>query len=699
MKGARKPIIGLPSFLKRGQGRLLLVSLLLVVVVVFGGLQIWRRAREPLLEVVKGGYWEEINKGLNSASVTTLAIDPSDPAIIYAGVESDGVFKSSDGGSSWGPINKGLTSPMVNTLVVDNTNPTTVYAGTRGKGVFKSTDGGLSWTPTGEGLDNPNIITLTLDTANPKILYAGTFEGVFKTLNGGSNWVSINKGLSQEPDEYSSEPFTPPILSIAVDPANTQVVYAGAFGAFFKSLDGGENWTMINVYEGGMWNTVIASLVIDPVSTTTIYAGTGAGVFKSTDGGTNWVYMKDTDVSEKSDGFKQSGGSPALAIDPSKPFVVYVGVDGGGIFKTSDGGNSWVQVNTGLTTKVVSALVIHPDNTYIIYAGTLGGGVYKSIDGGSSWSSTPLETATTYTVSFNPQSPATFYAGTAGGLFKSTDGGSSWSVMDSGLVNPVVLVLVVDPVTSANLYAGVEDRRTFNKLGMGVLKSTNGGMSWSESNSGLTNLGVQVLTINPKNPEVIYAGTYSGVYKTTDGASSWNVLSGSIMGVSTLPDITSLTVDSINPDIVYAGSIGGIVYKSIDDGTSWESVSIQGTKSTVKAIVVDPVNSKILYAGAKDGLFKTIDGGVSWSSISSGLTNTNIYAIVINPVNPQVLYVGTAGGVFKSTDGGSTWREMNTGLRNTLVLALTLNPENPDIIYVGTAGGVYRWVPEIRNKK
>lgn len=111
--------------------------------------------------------------------VSALAIDPTDPNILYAGLRNDGVFKSTDGGQTWTPSNTGLTTLFISTLVIDPTNPMILYAGIDSGGVFKSTDGGQTWTPSNTGLTNLIVKALVVDPLDPQILYAGTLGGVF----------------------------------------------------------------------------------------------------------------------------------------------------------------------------------------------------------------------------------------------------------------------------------------------------------------------------------------------------------------------------------------------------------------------------------------------------------------------------------------------------------------------------------------
>jgi len=186
-----------------------------------------------------GGSWSPANSGLIltfTPIVTTLAIDPSSPATVYAVTFMGEVFKSIDGGGgwsrSWNPVQTGM---YVDTLVIDPSNSATVYVGAGGK-VFKSTNGGGSWSLANSGLPNDIILKpLVIDPSNPATLYVGVYGGqnqngraVFKSTNGGGSWSPAIDGLS-----------TSHVSALTIDPSNPATLYAGTFGVLYKSTNGG----------------------------------------------------------------------------------------------------------------------------------------------------------------------------------------------------------------------------------------------------------------------------------------------------------------------------------------------------------------------------------------------------------------------------------------------------------------------------
>lgn len=297
------------------------------------------------------------------AEVLSLAMDPTNPATIYAGTYGSGVFKSTNRGASWSAVNTGLTDPYVIALVINPTNPNIIYAGViLTGGVFKSTNGGASWSF--KGLGGSYVAALAADPSNPNNIYENgydcldpdsCFSEVNKSTDGGESWNWVLRGRA----------FAGPL---AIDSRNPAAIYMGDFGGILKSTDSGASWNEFNV---GQPSTQVNALAIDRSNPNTIYAGTGdccgispdLGVFKSTDGGATWngVGPANTFVA-------------ALAADLRDPNAIYAGTVGWGVFKSTDAGASWSPFNDGLTNLFVLTLAIDQSGTQL-HAGT-GAGVF-----------------------------------------------------------------------------------------------------------------------------------------------------------------------------------------------------------------------------------------------------------------------------------------------------------------------------------
>ncbi len=486
-----------------------------------------------------GDSWTPINAGLEARAVAAVAIDPSAPSTLYAGTQTT-LFKSTNEGQTWTHIATDMSALVFAALAIDRSKPSTVYAATYAYdylpgGIFKSVDGGSHWQPArGPGFHNRDAYCLALNPSNPSVIYAGTQQGIAVSTNGGVTWADRGGAL--------------PVLALAIDPSSPSTVYAGTSGGgIFKSIDSGLNWTAGNA---GLFASRVRALALDPSGQTTIYAAHGAGISKSEDGGASWV---------------ATGGSPptffvnGLAMDPSAATTLYAATDAG-VFKSLDAGDRWTAANSGLTepggvVQSVTSLAIHPSAPATLYAGTYSG-VVKSLDGGASWAvggALPADWMSVYGLVIDPSSPATLYALTNGGVFKSVDGAANWT---ESLTHRFVSALTIDRSAPSTLYAASD----------GIWKSTDGGMSWNSMPASPANTTVTALVLDPRSSAVLYAaggvadrsaGAGGGVFRSTDGGETWVAINEGM----TAEEVGALVQDPATGTRLYAGTIGGGVFE------------------------------------------------------------------------------------------------------------------------------------------
>ncbi len=303
----------------------------------------------------------------------------------------------------------------------------------------------------------PTVIAVAVHPTNPQIVYASSSKGVFKTRDGTATWAPLNEGL-----EHSQ------VLAFAIDRTATSTIYAGTFAnAIYKSNDGGQQWRPANV---GMKEhvSVVNAFAIYPRNSQEIYAATTVGVFRSTDGGNLWV--------ETVHGM-ESVYVVAIAFDPQTPDILYAGTSGG-MYKSRDRGSRWEIVNQGLIERAVgsamklgvNAISVNPDQPDNLVIAT-GKGIYLSHNGGGSWESRTTGSSVPFTTSLqrDPADGARLYAGGDSGVFISTDGGNTWGPVSTEPRPGVVRALAVDPTTPGVVYAGTQ---------RGLLKSTDSGGTW-----------------------------------------------------------------------------------------------------------------------------------------------------------------------------------------------------------------------------
>ncbi len=298
---------------------------------------------------------------------------------------------------------------------------------------------------------------------------------------------------------------------------------------------------------------------------------------------------------------------------------------------------------SGLGGQNISALVIDPLTPTTVYAGVLGGGVFKSTDAGETWNpiNSGLTTLLIRALAIDPQTPTTLYAGTSGaGFFKTTDGGANWVLLDDTRMNGnFVFDIAIDPQTPSTIYVGGN--------GEAVLKSADGGETWVSSGP----VSSQAIAIDPVTPTTLYAGTDIVVRKSVDGGASYADTPAQPFS------IFDITIDPTTPSTVYVSArpwrttdTGGVL-KSTDGGASFTPVTV-GVAEMARAVAIDAASPSTLYAallptGAPEaGAFRSTDGGASWTSINSGLESVGVRSFAIDSVATGQVYAATTGGVF-----------------------------------------------------
>jgi photosystem II stability/assembly factor-like uncharacterized protein len=583
---------------------------------------------------------------------TPLAVDPQNSYTLYSFGSGCNLSKSMDGGLTW--WNLGTAAPPVPwdddpSLVFDPSNPRTLYFGCRPWGIFKSTDGGVTWSAANSGLPAENgyvpISALLIDPHSPSTLYAaaGWDLGLFKSTDGAASWNPIWNSAD------SGLPANRRLTSVAMDPQNTKTLYVvAALGMVAKSIDGGGSWAVVGSLPGSFGPR---GLVVDPQDSGVLYASTDRGVEKSTDAGGSWSLV-----------LSRAPSYPLwLAVAPAAggPSAVYAGGDWRGILKSSDGGATWARANSGLIITSIDSLAIDPQNGQTLYVGLNGAGLFKTTDGAASWSPTPSLEAF-YAVAVDPRNEGTVYAWDGNGVRKSVDGGQSWAkirpVGDAGS-------LAIDTQSPDTLY--------YSYSSGGVLyQSMDGGAHWA-SLSGFP--GFASVATDPQNSGTVYAGSVagvsggrassmsSGVVKSTDGGQTWS-------GVNTLwrmVSVSKIVVDPSDASVVYAATttfdcwdyicdvdltdpklcnaLG--LYKSSDGGATWVKLDVPGGADYTQLLGIDRQGA--LYVSSLNQFAKSQDGGATWNALpSTGLPF--ISTLAIDPLDSNHLFAGTYGrGLFE----------------------------------------------------
>ena len=309
----------------------------------------------------------------------------------------------------------------------------------------------------------------------------------------------------------------------------------------------------------------------------------------------------------------------------------------------------------------IVVLQLHPNNPDIMYVAT-NDYIYKTRDAGRTW--TNLSQGMSYSrviaMAIDPVYPATVYAGTKGdAVYKSHDGGQRWTSMRSGLDD-----VTITSVVNQFLFDPADAQHIFLATTMGVFETKNGGVQWTKKMKGMKEvLMVVTLGMDPARPSILYAGTSGGVYKSTDQAGHWEKMNNGLVPPDMLKtsralNVTAILVDPYEPDTVYVASLAGL-YKSTDGATSWKRIGESLADQMIIAMVLDRTRRGVIYITGRDGVHRSEDAGATWKLINNGLATTNIRTIAQSATDPKLFYAGTNGsGLYRSKDAGETWESM-----------------------------------------
>jgi photosystem II stability/assembly factor-like uncharacterized protein len=650
----------------------------------------------PAVTQAAVNYWTSI--GPQGGVVNALVVDVANSSVLYAGTAGGGVYKSADGAATWRPANVGLlplnptgTDADVLSIVQDRAHPSTLYAGTR-RGVFKSVNGAATWyrLVSTSYLDDsfPSIAVLP---GNPsRVFWIDSVVGVFGTLDGeiragmmlfrtltpsalagdalsGTAFVGTDSGVafSRDGGVTWAGPLGPPsVRSIAVDPSNSALVYAGTgSGTLFRSSDAGQTW----VPWGGMnFLAPVRVIRVDPASGLHLFAGTLQAGFESLDGGATWRPVALGSV-----------GLADVAFDSSNPGKLYAATIGKGVSRSLDAGATWTTVTAGLPGVPISSLASDLRVPATIYAGVsttfdalksqsrFPGGLYRSDDAGATWAFSPIADG------FDPQylaidsgSPSIIYAGgngfsTTNGLYRSADGGNTWTALTSfpGPAfggKPEVTSIAAVPGRPGSLYVTADTGPFPGSSNGGLFRSFDAGDTWQRLYDG----SAGPVAVDPTAQATVFLAVHEtvfGILKSTDGGATFHPTVGSPA------EVAALQIDPASPSNVYAteifsdspwdygdptfGNLFG-VFRSVDSGVRW----MKGPQAETLSgpLLADASIPGVLFAGGYGQVSRTADGGSTWSSLGSGLDGRRVTSLAVDPTTPQGLYAGTSsGGIFR----------------------------------------------------
>lgn len=733
---------------------------------------------------IASGQTFDFNGSPVSGRVTGIALDPgyngTSNQTVYVGSANGGVWRSIDNGTNWIPLMDNQPSLAVGAMAIDPTNPNVMYVGTGegnragdtyyGQGLLKTTDGGNSWiqilgpvsttAPNLPSFVNCSFLAIEIDPSNTQTLYAATNVGLMSTASGGNGVVPIgNRGIWKSSDGGINWRNVNPGnfdvdrsgTDVLVDPRKPQRVFSAVLNlGIYRSEQGGElnTWTKL---EGG-WpaaNTTSPTFTrvemavgppIQPSTESTIYAAFAdpndnlLGIWRTTDGGNNWTKV----ITPQTTG--QVGYNLAIAVDPTDANVVYYGTsannlnNGGTLFRSTNGGQSWTDLsqgdgNVGLHADT-HAIVVSAANRNILFTGN-DGGVWRTNNATANtvvWKSlNPNLNITQFqSIALHPTNPNFVMGGTQDNGTNIFTGSLSWDLTRGG-DGGFALIDQSNPQVLYHTFFN-QNNSGGQRAQIGPEISLNGGTTWSRRGcfgctafQGTFNPADRVSFYAPmalhtgftgQSGNVVYLGTHR-LYRSADQGGTWSGVGPSSDGFGA--DLTKgsgrLTAIAAHPsrinneEVVWTGASDGAVQITTNAGSGASAVFTNITKNPlpnrfVTDIALDSTNSQravVTFSGFNTNtpttpghIFLTFDRGNTWTDISGNLPDTPANSAAIHPANPNTIYVGTDLGVFQTTDGGATWVRLGNGMPRVSVLMLRYQAATNTLFAATHGRGVFR---------
>jgi photosystem II stability/assembly factor-like uncharacterized protein len=595
--------------------------------------------------------------GPDGGNVRSLAYDPSDPNRLMLGTSAGQIFVSPDGGKSWSPLAHLGTGDdlVIDHIVFDPTNTKIIYAAGWGLyhddegDVFRSDDGGTTWTAL-KGAHGKSIRALSMAPSDHNVLVIGALDGVFRSQDAGATWVKMTP---ENPEVLENNASLKNFVSVAVDPTNPDIVYAGTRHLAWKTSNGGKDWH--NIKDGMLDDSDVFSIIVDPKTPSRVYASACSGIYKSDNG---------ADLFHRVQGLPHSAiRTRVLKQDPVRPSIVYAGTTGG-MWKTVDGGAKW--------TLVTSADVVVND------------------------------------VLIDPRNPDRVLIATdRGGVLASNDGFVKYAASNRGFSHRMVSSVVPDRKDKNRLYVGIVN----DKVHGGMFTTDDVGKTWLQVSKGLGDR--DILSLQQADNGVMYAGTNHGIFFLTSLLGTWQpavMINGPVpewqpkpepvaapepvatkskkkgttptrkpvaksakkepvevpIPIAIAPRVRSL---QITDKAWYAATNEGL-FISVDGGEKWYGTPVDGQSDFVAA---NDYPDGTLTLATITRAFLSRDGGRTWTDVTIPKYVTGIYNFTMAP--DSSLWLATREGAAQSPDGGKTWNHVLSGLPTKHVLAVKYDPD------------------------
>ena len=563
--------------------------------------------------------------------------------------------------------------------------PLTYFAGYTGGDLWRTDDAGINWRNISDGqFTSSSLGAIAVAPSDPNVLYVGSGEhairgqsspygdGVYKSTDQGRTWTNVGLAATRQ------------ISAVRVHPTDPNVVYVAAQGdrwkgtaerGIYRTRDGGTTWTL--VLKGMNATSGASDLSMDPSNPRILYAafwdhqrtpwfvrsgGAGSGLWKSTDGGDTWTRL--------TQGLPALMGKIGVAVSPAQSDRVFAIIEAekGGLYRSDDAGRTWRLLSSDRLIQTRSwyymNVIADPANADVVWV--MNAPILRSIDGGATFATVPAMHGDNHALWIDPTDARRMINGNDGGASISLDGGRSWSTQDNQPTAQFYHVTVDDDFPY-KLYSGQQDNSSVVIRSRGTGGSIGTRDWWDGAGCESANIGVSA-----KDPRFVYGGCYQGLIDELDQRTmlTRDIMPWPEMNLTEPTDRTRyrfnwtapILVSEHDANVIYHG--GNVLFRSTDRGTTWKPISPDLTRD-------DP---------ARQGW----GGGPITNEGAGGEVYGTIFVIHESPHDARTVYVGTDDGLVQLTrDGGATWTNVTPPVAGDgLVNEIEVSPFDPATVWV-----------------
>ena len=630
--------------------------------------------------------WRQV--GPPGGTVISLAADPQNAQKLYLGTSDGHVFTSGDEGSHWRLLSRIGTGQddVITHIVVDSRDSNRLFASTwtlysGGGGVYRSDDAGRSWRLI--GLAKETVRALAQSPSNPKIFAAGSLTGVYRSTDEGKTWERITPEHHEDLRNFDS---------VAFDPRDANIIYAGTYHLPWKTADGGKHWTSIKA--GMIDDSDVMSIIVDAADPSNVHATACSGIYRSVDSGSTW---------------KRYGGIPfvyrrtqLIRQDPRHPDTLYAGTTSG-LWKTTNEGSEWKRLTP--LDWVVNAIVIDPKNSDRVIIGTQREGVQISENGGATFTAANsgfnhqhiLDVATDRE---HPERTLVVLTFDENAFLATKDGGASWSTLGPGLKRTEVRHVYAAPTgwwASLNKggFAKYEDAQ-HKWIKAGLLEGaaaaparTSPKARKASARQPAASAGGKLMPYQVNDLAFAganwFAATSGGLLVSHDKGATWRVAGSEPL----LQQASQSLEGSSDGSQIWAVSGRNLLYSS-NGGAHWEARDIPF--AAAGNLRIYHVNDANLFITSNMGLYLSRDSGRTWNR--EQVQDLQFQAVAGS--GKALLVSLQRRGLLASFDEGKSWQRINDPLADEFFPVLQAQNSGA-VVAASSTEGIFALEPGARS--